>query len=200
MAFLAAHCITFSLYMWWFLEPSLGLEQPLPSSKILPRPWSEHLKTYKPVTFQNSCFPNLQLYGIYYQEGEPCSPPFTCTHYKNKLLNSRWRAANSQRLQQWSSHPPGDDLPWFTSLSWTESATNHWQRLHCPEFNLPSRIRISIWIETLKVGYITSVPGQVPFVLLNTISKRTTEHLFVQGWRKESSQEQPQPSGLTDAL
>lgn len=85
---------------------------------------------------------------------EPCSPPFTCTCYKNKLLNNRWLAANSKRLQHWPLHPPGDDLPWFTSISWSESAnSHHWQLLHCPELNLPLGIRISVWLETLKVGY-----------------------------------------------
>lgn len=85
---------------------------------------------------------------------EPCSPPFTCTCYKNKLLNNRSLAANSKCLQHWPFHPPGDDLPWFTSISWSESATSHhWQLLHSPEFNLPLGIRISVWLETLKVGY-----------------------------------------------
>lgn len=98
---------------------------------------------------------------------EPRSPPFTCTRYKNKLLNNRWLAANSKNasstahsthlettcpaliylhLMKWKCHQP----PLTTAT--------------CPEFNLPLRIRISIWSEALKVGY-----NQCPFVPLNTM-------------------------------
>lgn len=130
-----------SLHVWWFLESSLGLKQRLPSSKILQN-FDLNTSSHRNQSDFKAPAALKALLNLLPQ-GSPVHHLSLAHITKNKLLNNRWLAANSKCLQQWPFHPLGDDLPWFTSISlWKRH--HHWQLLHCPEFNLPLKIRISI--------------------------------------------------------
>lgn len=102
--------------MWWFPEPFLGWEQQLPSSKIMQN-YDLNTSSHRNQSDFKTPAARTALWNLLPQ-GSPVHHLSLAHITQNKLLNNRWLAANSERLQQWPFHPHGDDLPWFTSISW----------------------------------------------------------------------------------
>lgn len=151
MAFLVAHCITFPVYTCGdFQSHSLDGS----SNFHRARSCKTMIWTLQAIETSQISKPllHVQLYGIYYHKGAL----FTTFHLHILHKTSYWIIGGLQPTLNASSNGHSThmemtcpDLP----LSHDGGATNHWQLLHCPELNLPLTIRISIWFETLRVGY-----------------------------------------------